>query len=102
MVGRRMNLANQFTILSDGYDAAGNVITDGVMPEGLSSGCNASDWAFPWNAEKQTNCRAGVSYLCDGAIDRGLPPARVAVQDRVSLPQVVRQSAVTRDGYGRI
>jgi RHS repeat-associated protein len=60
-VSQVMNVKNQFTVSGYGYDAAGNVVTDG-------GGINACPGAlaYNWNAEEQLSCAAGATYNYDG------------------------------------
>jgi hypothetical protein len=50
---------NQFTVSSYTYDAAGNVLNDGV-----NIGCGSN--GYTWNAEEQMTCAAGATYTYDG------------------------------------
>jgi RHS repeat-associated protein len=54
-----INNKNQFTQGGYGYDAAGNVLNDG-----LASGCGTS--GYQWNAEGQMSCANGTTYAYDG------------------------------------
>jgi len=58
-VNQQVNTANQFTLLGYGYDAAGNVLSDG-----LSSGC--SGYGYSWNAEEMQSCANGITYAYNG------------------------------------
>jgi RHS repeat-associated protein len=58
-VNQAANVKNQFTLLGYSYDAAGNVLTDGI-----NSGCGTN--AYTWNAEEQMTCAAGSTYTYDG------------------------------------
>jgi RHS repeat-associated protein len=51
--------SNHFTLLGYQYDAAGDVLSDGI-----NSGCGGS--AFAWNTEAEMTCGAGVNYTYDG------------------------------------
>jgi RHS repeat-associated protein len=62
-VNQQVNTKNQFTLLGYGYDAAGNVLTDG-----LSSGC--SGYGYSWNAEEMASCANGVTYTYNGDLER--------------------------------
>jgi RHS repeat-associated protein len=56
--GSQVNI-NQFQLLGYSYDAAGNVLTDGV-----NSGCGAN--AYTWDAEERITCSNGSTYTYDG------------------------------------
>jgi len=50
---------NRFTVNGYGYDAAGNVLNDGI-----TTGCGT--YGYTWNAEEQMTCAAGSTYTYDG------------------------------------
>lgn len=50
---------NRFTVNGYGYDAAGNVLSDGI-----TIGCGS--YGYTWNAEEQMTCAAGSTYTYDG------------------------------------
>jgi RHS repeat-associated protein len=59
-VNQQMTLTtNQFELLGYVYDAAGNVLSDGV-----NIGCGS--YAYTWNAEQQSTCAAGSTYVYNG------------------------------------
>jgi RHS repeat-associated protein len=58
-VNQQVNDANRFTLLGYTYDAAGNVLADGV-----NTGCGS--YAYSWNAEEQMTCGSGATYTYDG------------------------------------
>ena len=59
-VNQVMNTKNQFTVLDYGYDAAGNVTSDGTNTTGCSTG------GYAWNAEEMQSCAVGTTYTYDG------------------------------------
>ncbi len=64
-VNQAVNGQNQFTLLGYGYDAAGNVLSDGVN----ASAC-AGNHAYNWNAEEEMICAAGTDYVYNGDGER--------------------------------
>jgi RHS repeat-associated protein len=62
-VTQQASLSNRFMLNGYGYDAAGNVLSDG-----LSYGCGTAGYA--WNAEEQMSCGAGIAYTYDGDGER--------------------------------
>jgi RHS repeat-associated protein len=58
-MSQQVNLKNQLSLSGYTYDAAGNVLTDGV-----NTGCGTN--AYTWNAEEQMTCGAGATYSYDG------------------------------------
>jgi len=58
-LNQQSTVLNQFLLNGYTYDAAGNVLSDG-----LNYGCGNS--GYTWNAEEQMSCAAGASYTYDG------------------------------------
>ena len=54
---------NQLALGGYGYDAAGNLINDGLH---FSCGTNG----YAWNAEEQQTCAAGTNYIYNGDGER--------------------------------